>query len=230
MLTNKGTIYLVNDLNFALECNYKLGYKVIYVGELNMNLPKTFISFGALLPPYDALNAEIDGDTQAYAYIYENYLNSNQVTYEIFASILVALYSGVNMLIYIEEGDNLSHLDFLLQYMQVKFGITVGTDVCPFTYNPMYDSYISMILYTYLDGFITPETLLCNMPIDHLLAYEMNSFFNDPVRKLMLQIFGREFTFEEAVARIADYQRKILATRYTEKRQFVTFKGGNENG
>lgn len=223
MLTNKGNIYLVNDINFALECNYKHGYKVIYVGELNMNLPKTFISFGALLPPYDALNAEIDGDIASYAYIYESYLNNSQVAYEIFASIIVALYSGVNMLIYVEEGDNLSHLNFLIEYLQVKFGITVGTDVSPYMYNPMYDSFISMILYTYLDGFITAEQLLYNMPIDHLVAYEMNPFFNDPVRKLMMQIFGREFTFDEVIVKIAEYQRKLLSTRYTEKRQFVTF-------
>jgi len=223
MLTNKGSIYLVNDINFALECSYRQGCKVIYIGELNMNLPKSFVSFGALLPPYDALNAEIDGDKQAYAYIYENYLSSNQVVYEIFASIIVALYSGVNMLIYVEEGDELSHLNFLLEYMQVKFGITVGTDVTPFMYNPMYDSFISMILYTYLDGFITPEMLLFNVPIDHLMVYEYNPFFNDPVRKLMIQIFGREFTFEEVIVKIAEYQSKLLATRYTEKRQFITF-------
>ena len=225
MLTNKGSIYLVNDVNFALECNYKQGFKVIYVGELNMNLPKSFISFGALLPPIEALNAEIDGDMASYAYIYEAYFNSNRVVYEIFASIIVALYSGQNMLIYVEEGDNLSHLNFLLEYMQVTFGITVGTDVSPYMYNPMYDSFISMILYTYLDGFITPEQLLYNTPMDHLMAYEYNPNFNDPVRQLMLQIFGREFTFEEAVARIAEYQRKLLSTRYTEKRMFITFGG-----
>ena len=60
MLTNKGTIYLVNDINLALQCSYNQGCKVIYIGELNMNLPKSFVSFGALLPPYDALNAEIE--------------------------------------------------------------------------------------------------------------------------------------------------------------------------
>jgi hypothetical protein len=225
MLTNKGSIYLVNDINFALECSYKHGSKVIYIGELNMNLPKSFVSFGALLPPYDALNAEIDGDVQTYAYLYENYLNNSQVAYEIFASIIVALYSGVNMLIYVEEGDELSHLNFLLEYLQVKFGITVGTDVSPFMYNPMYDSFIAMILYTYLDGFITPEMLLYTVPMDHLVAYEYNPYFNDPVRKLMVQVFGREFTFEEVVARLAEYQRKLLSTRYTEKRQFITFGG-----
>lgn len=225
MLNGKGSIYLVNDINLALECQYKQGCKVIYIGELNMNLPKSFVSFGALLPPFDALNAEIDGDMASYAYIYENYLNSSQVSYEIFASIIVALYSGANLLIYIEEGDNLSHLNFLLEYLQVKFGITVGTDVSPYMYNSMYDSFISMILYTYLDGFITPEQLLFNLPMEHLMVYEMNPFFNDPVRKLMIQIFGREFTYDEVINKIAEYQRKILATRYTEKRSFITFRG-----
>lgn len=223
MLTNRGSIYLVNDVNFALECSYKMGSKVIYVGELNMNLPKSFISFGALLPPVEALNAEIDGDMASYAYIYENYFNSSKVVYEIFATIIVALYHGQNMLIYVEEGDNLSHLNFLVEYLQVKFGITVGNDVCPYMYNPMYDSFIAMILYTYLDGFITPEQLLLTTPIDHLMAYEFNPNFNDPVRKLMFQIFGREFTFDDVVAKIAEYQRRLLSTRYNEKREFVTF-------
>ena len=132
-----GSINIVSDLNLAIQCSGQ-GCKVIYIGELNTNLPPQFITCPMLLPPYEALNAEVDGNMQLYNDIYCQYLNCTKECYDTFMTIITSLFRGDNIIFYIENGSNLSHEDFLMGYFLNRFGILVGSEKSNFNINPTF--------------------------------------------------------------------------------------------
>ena len=90
MFLFKGSINVVTDINLANA--YSQSCKVVYIGELNSSLPPNFIEFSVLLPPYKALEAEINGDMNAYSQIYLNYLMNNEPCFEAIMTIITAAY------------------------------------------------------------------------------------------------------------------------------------------
>lgn len=179
----KGTMYVMSDINLAIQAS--MNSKVLYIGELNQNLPPSFIECSVLLPPYEALNAEIDGDMQMYDSIYNQYLTFSYQCFGMFATILVALKNGINITLYIEGGNELSHGKYILNYIQNTFGITVGNEVIPFSYNPLLNWQTASILYTYMDGFISEDEFLMYTPdLNIISALELNHPFIHPIQKL----------------------------------------------
>jgi hypothetical protein len=103
-----------------------------------------------------------------------------------FATILIALSYGINITMYVENGDNLSHLAFLLKYIQGNFGITVGTAEQPFCYDPKLNWQTAAILYSYMDGFITEQEFISKQDdINSLMALDNLHPFAKPVLKLV---------------------------------------------
>ena len=175
MFNFKGTINVVTDINIANA--YSQMCKVVYIGELNSSLPPNFIEFSVLLPPYKALEAEINGDTNAYSQIYYSYLMTNEPCFEAIMSIITAAYAGVNVILYVEEGNNLSHLEFLEYFFEYTFGIILGNKEKMFCINPNYIPTIAMYLYSWIDGIVSLEDLLLcsNMIINIIEASGIKS-------------------------------------------------------
>ena len=67
-----GTINVVTDIQLAMQFSQQC--KVLFIGELNNQLPPNFIEYSILLPPVEALEAEINGNIEVYYNIYSQYL------------------------------------------------------------------------------------------------------------------------------------------------------------
>lgn len=169
----KGSIYLVQDINLAIQCGSQ-GSKVIYIGEFNNNIPPQFINCPILLPPYEALNAEINGDMNSYIATYSQYLSNNKECYDTFMTIITALFNDTNIIVYVEEGNNLQHANILMQYMSNMFNIQIGTDTIPSVINPDYIPILIALIYDFIEGIITADTvLLFNQSFDNIINIPM---------------------------------------------------------
>ena len=154
-----GSINIVDDLNLAIQCSGQ-GCKVIYIGELNNNLPPQFITCPMLLPPYEALNAEVDGNIQLYNDIYYTFM-----------TIIVSIFRGDNIIFYIENGSNLSHEDFLMGYFLNRFGILVGSEKSNFNINPSFLPMLLALIYEFVgDKYVDPNYMLMQIDYNQLIC------------------------------------------------------------
>ncbi|WP_301214362.1 hypothetical protein [uncultured Clostridium sp.] len=152
-----GSLNVVTSIEMAINASYSS--KVLFIGELNNNIPNTFIPCSILLPPYNAINAEINGDIQSYTNEYTCHLGLDRNCFEMFATILVALHQGINITLFIENSE-LMHYQFLLNYLQNTYGITAGTEQSMYMYNKAFDASNATILLSYMDGYISVEEYL----------------------------------------------------------------------
>lgn len=141
-----GTLTMVNNLNTAIQTAQMFPCKIVFIGELKQ-LPQGIIEYSILLPPVEALNAEVEGNIQQYNMIYNQYLMYTPYCQEAIATILAAISRGVNIVVCIEEGDNLSHGQFLWNFFKNTFGLIMATVNNPFQFNANYLPIINMILY-----------------------------------------------------------------------------------
>lgn len=184
MLLN-GSLNVVTDYPTAIEA---LRYsKVLYVGESNPEVANSdIIPCSILLPPVDAVAAEIDNNMQAYVSIYGNYLLTSKTCYEMFATIFVALHQGINVTLFIQNPE-MAHFKFLMQFFADNFGILVGSNTNTFTYDMNAEPKIAAILYTFMDGYISDIEFLnyIRYDLNILRTIENNPFIgNLPVIKL----------------------------------------------
>jgi hypothetical protein len=217
----RGTLYAVSDINIALQSMQSC--KVLYIGELNNSIPKEFIECSVLLPPYEAVFAEVDGDIASFEAIYNHYLTYSDQCFGMFATILVALNRGVNILMYIENGDDFAHFNFLLRYIQGTFGITVGSENMNFQYNPEYNWLISSILYSYMDGFIDEYEFIMNQNNFNLvLALDQNHPFTKPITKLANK-FGN-MVYNDPITWMVNYKKFVSSYGNITPGTMVTFR------
>ena len=153
-----GTINVVTDIQLAMQFSQQC--KVLFIGELNNQLPPNFIEYSILLPPVEALEAEINGNIEVYYNIYSQYLTYTPYCQEAIATILAAISRGINVIFYIEEGDNLSHKKFLMDYFMNMYGILLGSETTKFCYDIRFEPIINTILYTWLGDAILPLQVL----------------------------------------------------------------------
>lgn len=183
----KGIITIVTDVNFA--ASQLQNSKVLYVGELNPQIQQyNFIPCSVLLPPFEALNADINGNSALYKQIYMQYLTMNKYCFDMFATILVALYNGINITLFVEGGE-LSHAKFLAEYLIGTFGITPCTDINhPAAYNTAYDLQNASIIYTYGDGFMPCQEYIKYIPnADINVLLQINQIPYTPVVEKILK-------------------------------------------
>ena len=165
-----GSINIVDDLNLAIQCSGQ-GCKVIYIGELNNNLPPQFITCPMLLPPYEALNAEVDGNMQLYNDIYCQHLNCTKECYDTFMTIIVSIFRGDNIIFYIENGSDLSHKDFLIGYFMNRFGILLGSENSNFSISPAFLPMLLALIYEFVgDKYIDPNYMLMQIDYNQLIC------------------------------------------------------------
>lgn len=161
-----GTLSVCNDINFIRPFMGNPNIKTIYVGEAFQpnQLPQGFIPFSILLPPYEAIEAEINGDMNRYNQLYTQHLLSKDCV-DAIATIATVLWAGTNIIMYIENGDALHHMQFLIKFFITNLGLIPETPQNPFAFDPAYSSIMVLLLYGFgkVQG-ITPFDVLREMP------------------------------------------------------------------
>lgn len=123
-----GDIYITTDKNIVFETmNMRPDVKLISLDEDNeLRIdPKYFISGTILLPPVEAIIAEVDGNEQKYDYIYSSHLSSEPVK-EYIACLIAFMYKGGSVLLYYPDSDYKNTLTKLLFFIMTIYGIHIG--------------------------------------------------------------------------------------------------------
>ena len=182
----KGSIYIVNDMNTAMECS--LTHTIICVSGETHNYPDFIQATNAniasiLLPSYEAMMMEMDGNIEGFKLAYYTHLSQNE-SFTFMSIILRALYNGRNIIFYLtKEESEMLYIKALAQYFFDYFGITIGTPNNPFFYNNIYDPVILKILFSrdLMSGMeflaLLPETSIISDPTTIIkLVHELNPY------------------------------------------------------
>lgn len=187
----KGTLYLINSPDMANNMlnDPRSNIKVLGLDEfdkyLNYSNPNA-IKSTCLLPPPEAVMAEIDGDRDKFVWQYKSYLGSETVQ-EFMDVILVLLYSGGNAVLFAPEiSEDSIWINVLLEAIMELYGIRVGlSESMIFNYNIMYDDANSRRIYMlgYMDPyeFLTIYNAILDPEIVYKLYRDLMPFVNPPM-------------------------------------------------
>jgi hypothetical protein len=187
-----GTIFITSDLDVVRDLS--INHKIVVFGETAPTCIPTeyIIPASILLPPYEALEAEIDGNLEKYGYIYSAHLQTKEAS-EFIAVLILAVLRGANILLYITLDElELSYCNFFLAYMYNKYGIAIGTHKSPFSYegqvNEMFDWILCNELYRFdlikTDEYFTLFPACATIIPEYnviKLANEINPYTNIPI-------------------------------------------------
>lgn len=124
----KGSIFITTDINNVINTiNMLPDVRIINLAEYNeMELdPRYFVPGTVLLPPVEALIAEVDGDEDKYNHIYYEYLKLPHIQ-EYMASIIAFLYMGGKLLLYYPDSEYNNTLNKLIYFIMNIYGIGIG--------------------------------------------------------------------------------------------------------
>lgn len=184
-----GNIYITTNLNTVLEAYNMNTSRIIDLDESN-NLgldPRYRIPGTILLPPPEAIVAEIDGDEQKYDYIYSLYLSSDAVQ-EYMASIIAYLYRGGKLLLYFPDSDYNNTLKKLIYFIFNIYGIHIGLvgdngteGSCFFDADKEFFQIDLMFIYTNIIGwkeylYLYPVNLIIPTNILNILLNQINPY------------------------------------------------------
>lgn len=144
-MTIRGDIRIVTDESQVNNAIYA-GFKVIALTESH-NFGGVVLNGTTLLPPYEALMAEMDNNIVQFQQIYALHLAKKENDMFICA-IIRALMEGINIVLYIPKDEaELMFSKVLVQYINDIYGITILPEAC--MYNEQYDSILITKLYVY---------------------------------------------------------------------------------
>ena len=186
-----GRIDITDNLPFVLEMTLSQNPDLIIINldEDNQQLKSSQNVLGGteLLPPPEALMAEIDGDEQMYDYIYSMHFN-DQFVIQYVTALIAALHQGKTLLMYYPTLDptETKTVPKLIDQFWKNFGIGIGLfgyndGVYDLTKQPLWYKllYLSRIIRVdeFLIGFPVPTSL--DVPIMELLLEDLRPFGND---------------------------------------------------
>lgn len=179
-----GTIDITDNLPFILDLSQNANPCVVIINldEDNMQLKSSRNVLGGveLLPPPEALMAEIDGDEQTYDIIYNMHFDTEFVTKYV-TCLIGALYIGKRIILYypsLDPSEN-NTVKKLLEMFWKRYGIGIGImgrnmGMYDITCTPIW----LKMLYTGM--IIGPIEFLAKYPIDAVLeAPIMDRLLND---------------------------------------------------
>lgn len=179
--------FLLTDRN-GLEATVLSGAKVITVTDADPQLayqyPNT-LNASILLPPYESVSAELDGNKAMAEAVYLSYLNSKEPD-TFLSAIFTALVKGISIGIYIPAEDlEMSFAGTLLGFLYNAYGLSVMTPAIPFAYNNLFDTrnISKMYLYDLIgpgDLFeLYPEGAPIEPSIINKLIFDINPVLDD---------------------------------------------------
>ncbi len=123
-----GNIFITTDKNIVFETmNMRPDVRIISLDEDNtLGIdPKLYISGSILLPPVEAIMAEVDGNEEKYDFIYNVHIKSEPVK-EYMSSIIAFTYKGGSLLLYYPDSEYNNTLKKMLYFILINYGIHIG--------------------------------------------------------------------------------------------------------
>ena len=173
----KGKIDITDNLDFVRDLVVNPVSKLFVVNlDEDTDLQGDNVLMGAcLLPPPEAIMAEVDGDEVSYDIIYNMYFNNPEVV-NFMAGLIAFLYIGGMLVLYYPSLDTSESVTMtkMLNLIWEKFGIGIGiVNLVPGRYN---ESYLPIWLNILYDNYvITTDEFLCLMPPEVELPNEINN-------------------------------------------------------
>lgn len=163
----KGSMYLTCDPQMVSDAPYNNERIVILAENLRNSLPinPDIITFGSiLLPSYNAVEAELNGDLNLFARIYSQDLMST-VQDRFIVLLLAALAKGINILLYIEKDEyySLHFKDVLATHIYNAYGVMIGNERTKFGVDESYSPIILSKFYLY--DYISSQDFLRTYPV-----------------------------------------------------------------
>lgn len=192
-----GQLWATSDIKLVEQALIQ-GFRVIYLGDpvsLDPVYREKFAVATSLVPDYQAMALLVDGNLDGFIQMYMMSLNSKSAM-EMMSVILACLYKGVNIIFYLPpEASGLNFVQYLLQYIELNFGITTQTKSTQFMFNPEFFGRIVELLY--LNNFVTAQEYLMNSTsLDDMslrkLVVELHPVVEDPANiKEIIAWFSR---------------------------------------
>lgn len=158
-----GTCYLVTDHNMIQNLAYQSRIVSITEGNPFGNAIQV-AEASILMPPYQAMLAQIDGNMDKFVQEYTMYLASTEAVNTFIGIIGKALLNGVNITLFVPHDEAQLFINILLEYMMAAFGIVVGTESRQFDLLPYASTVINRTCY--LADVITLNDFLAEVPRD----------------------------------------------------------------
>lgn len=162
------------------------GGKVIYISdEPNQRYSSCpgVVTAGVLLPPIDAIHAELDGDLIASQGMYSAYLQSEGV-FQHLSVILAAIMQAPVGIMFGKDELNMNFPRFLMEFLYSRFGLVVGTEKNPSYIEDVFMPYNLALLY--VSNLIDYRTFMERhppLPINDMvivkMAYDINPMIKD---------------------------------------------------
>lgn len=181
----KGQLWATSDIKLIEQALIQ-GFKVVYLGDpmsIEPGYNEKFTVATSLIPDYQAMALQVDGNIDGFIQLYMASLNS-KAAMDMMSVILVCLYKGINIIFYLPpEASGLNFVQYLLQYIELNFGITTQTKTTQFVYKPEFCGRIIELLY--LNNLVTSQEFLINSEsLDDMtirkLVVELHPVVSDP--------------------------------------------------
>lgn len=167
---------LTGDLVITYDLNklpiYAANYLIVSLSESDEIVARYSATKATiLLPPYEAVCAEMDNNVEAYYYNYYNHLSDYSAS-SFIASILKVLKNNLNVCLYIpEDSRTLTFNKALPEYFANNFGIIVNVDQPviyiyqnPQVYNQNPNLYMNILCTLYMYTDMTIDDLFIHYP------------------------------------------------------------------
>lgn len=162
----KGNFMAISDQRFAYAC-VEQGFKVIILEDpVENNSIKKVVRGTAYLPRVEMFQALVNGDTEIFRNMYNEYLNSDEMVYQLTCTIICALYQGQSVAIYCPQNVlEIGFVEYLLDFFRYNLGLYIQVDPQhPFVYDSGKLPMLLSILYKY--EFITKEEFIMYLPYE----------------------------------------------------------------
>lgn len=161
-----GSIYVVSDINMLNSLRSAPNTKIISLTE-EADYVKMFpeaVPGTIFLPPYEALVFLTDSDMKSFSDIYMHYLmGTDQVSVYSAVILRAILMEGINIILFIPKDElELNFFPVLASYFGMMYGVTIGTPINNFMYNPAYDVAVCQLLFAV--DYMSMEELMVNFP------------------------------------------------------------------
>lgn len=185
MINLPGQLWATSDINLVNQA-YANGFKVLYLGDpvsMDPAYKDIFIMATSLIPDYNAMSMQVDGNEQGFIQMYTASLSS-KAAMEMISVIIAGLYSGKNIIMFLPpEASGLNFIQYLLQFIHYNYGIETQTKSTAYSFDPTFSSKIAELLY--LNSFINAQNfLIASDSIDDLvlrkLVNELRPAVKDP--------------------------------------------------
>lgn len=189
MLLNmiNGQIAFTSDISLVQILVQDGKSKVIYVGDpvgQEQTIQYYNMIIGSILmPDYNTMECEINGDLQSFATRYYAYLSSESPNMFI-RTIIAALYKGTNILLFFPpQAQGLHYPEFLISYLFEVHGLQCGGPDRKFMYSIIFDHINAACLYDI--NLISPlEYLILAkeyfMEMSNKLVADLNIYVTNP--------------------------------------------------